>query len=128
MNGPLRLTVLGIGYLGTSHSACLEGDVDALSVDTDARRWPLNAGRLPIYEPGLRELPCSRLDSGRPTLTTSYPRAAAFGDVHSSAPTPCRSPAATTLARPRCTGATQHLSRCWTGRTCEAKHYGQGTR
>ena len=74
MNGPLRLTVLGIGYLGTSHSACLDGvEFDALSVDTDARKVGLlNAGRLPIYEPGLRELPCSRLDSGRPTLTTSY--------------------------------------------------------
>ena len=39
MTGPLRLTVLGIGYLGTSHSACLDGvEFDALSVDTTPGR------------------------------------------------------------------------------------------
>jgi UDP-glucose 6-dehydrogenase len=93
MTGPLCLTGLGTGCLGTSHSACLAGvEFDTLSVDTDARKVDrLNAARMLIYEPGLRELPCSGLDSGRLALTTSYPRAAAFGDVHSSAPTPCRS-------------------------------------
>ena len=42
----------------------------------------MNAGRLPIYEPGLREHLRSGFDSGRLAFTTSYPRAAAFGDVH----------------------------------------------
>jgi UDPglucose 6-dehydrogenase len=84
MNGPLRLTVLGIGYLGSTHAACMAGlGFDVLGVDTDAEKVDqLNAGHLPIYEPGLSALLRSGLDSGRLAFTTSYPRAAAFGDVH----------------------------------------------
>src|SRR6476661_6884511 len=56
---------------------------EVLGVDTDAGKVDkLNAGQLPIYEPGLRELLRSGLDSGRLAFTTSYPRAADFGDVH----------------------------------------------
>jgi UDPglucose 6-dehydrogenase len=84
MNGPLRLTVLGIGYLGSTHAACMASlGFDVLGVDTDAEKVDqLNAGHLPIYEPGLSALLRSGLDSGRLAFTTSYPRAAAFGDVH----------------------------------------------
>ena len=83
-NGPLRLTVLGTGYLGITHAACMASlGFDVLGVDIDAGKVDqLNAGQLPIYEPGLRELLRSELDSGRLAFTTSYPRAAAFGDVH----------------------------------------------
>ena len=84
MTGSLRLTVLGTGYLGITHAACMASlGFDILGVDTDARKVDqLNAGHLPIYEPGLGELLRSGLDSGRLTFTTSYPQAAAFGDVH----------------------------------------------
>jgi UDPglucose 6-dehydrogenase len=84
MNGPLRLTVLGTGYLGITHAACMASlGFDVLGVDADAAKVDnLNAGYLPIYEPGLRELLHSGLQSGRLTFTTSYPQAAAFGDVH----------------------------------------------
>ena len=84
MNDPLRLTVLGAGYLGITHAACMASlGFDVLAVDIDARKVDqLNAGQLPIYEPGLRELLRSGLDSGRLAFTTSYPRVAAFGDVH----------------------------------------------
>ena len=84
MNGPLRLTVLGTGYLGITQAACMASlGFDVLGVDTDARKVDqLNAGHLPIYEPGLGELLRSGLDSGRLAFTTSYPVAAAFGDVH----------------------------------------------
>ena len=84
MNDPLRLTVLGTGYLGITHAACMASlGFDVLGVDIDARKVDqLNAGQLPIYEPGLRELLHSGLDSGRLAFTTSYPQAAAFGDVH----------------------------------------------
>jgi UDPglucose 6-dehydrogenase len=83
-NGPQRLTVLGTGYLGTTHAACMASlGFEVLGVDTDAEKVDvLNAGQLPIYEPGLGELLRSGLDSGRLAFTTSYPRAAAFGDVH----------------------------------------------
>jgi UDPglucose 6-dehydrogenase len=84
MNGPRCLTVLGIGYLGSTHAACMASlGFDVLGVDTDAEKVDqLNAGHLPIYEPGLSALLRSGLDSGRLAFTTSYPRAAAFGDVH----------------------------------------------
>ena len=84
MNSSLRLTVLGTGYLGITHAACMASlGFDVLGVDTDARKVEqLNAGHLPIYEPGLGEFLRSGLDSGRLAFTTSYPRAAAFGDVH----------------------------------------------
>ncbi len=84
MNGPLRLTVLGTGYLGITHAACMADlGFEVLGVDIDAQKvGQLNAGQLPIYEPGLRELLRSGLRSGRLAFTTSYPRAAAFGDVH----------------------------------------------
>ena len=84
MNGGLRLTVLGAGYLGTTHAACMASlGFDVLGVDTDAGKVSqLNAGQLPFYEPGLGELLQAGLDAGRLAFTTSYPQAAAFGDVH----------------------------------------------
>jgi UDPglucose 6-dehydrogenase len=84
VKGPLRLTVLGTGYLGITHAACMAAlGFNVLGVDIDARKVErLNAGQLPIYEPGLRELLRDGLDSGRLAFTVSYPRAAAFGDVH----------------------------------------------
>jgi UDPglucose 6-dehydrogenase len=84
MSDKLRLTVLGAGYLGATHAACMASlGFDVLGVDTDAQKVAqLTAGHLPIHEPGLGELLRSGLDSGRLTFTTSYPRAAAFGDVH----------------------------------------------
>jgi UDPglucose 6-dehydrogenase len=84
MTDRLRLTVLGAGYLGITHAACMASlGFEVLGVDTNPRRVAeLGAGRLPIYEPGLEQLLRAGLDSGRLTFTTSYPRAAAFGDVH----------------------------------------------
>jgi UDPglucose 6-dehydrogenase len=81
---PPRLTVLGTGYLGITHAACMASlGFEVLGVDTDAGKVDkLNAGQLPIHEPGLRELLRSGLDSGHLAFTTSYPRAAAFGDLH----------------------------------------------
>ena len=83
-SGPLKLTVLGVGYLGAVHAACLaEPGVDVLGVDTDTRRIDaLAAGRLPFCEPGLEPLLRRHLDSGRLQFTTFYDEAAAFGDVH----------------------------------------------
>ena len=84
MSGGLRLTVLGAGYLGIAHAACMAGlGFDVLAVDTDSRKVnQLNAGRLPIYEPGLEELLHEGLAAGRVRFTTSYRHAAEFGDVH----------------------------------------------
>jgi UDPglucose 6-dehydrogenase len=79
-----RLTVLGTGYLGVTHAACMASQgFEVMGVDTDAAKVArLRAGDLPIFEPGLRELVRAGLDSGRLSFTTSYAEAAAFGDVH----------------------------------------------
>ncbi|HCU96544.1 MAG TPA: UDP-glucose 6-dehydrogenase [Actinobacteria bacterium] len=84
MNGGLRLTVLGAGYLGITHAACMASlGFEVLGVDTDRGKvGQLNTGHLPIYEPGLGKLLRSGLDAGRLRFTTSYQEAAAFGDVH----------------------------------------------
>jgi UDPglucose 6-dehydrogenase len=79
-----RVTVLGTGYLGVAHAACLaELGFDVLGVDIDtARIDALGRGELPFYEPGLAPLLQSGLKSGRLSFSTSYAEAAAFGDVH----------------------------------------------
>ena len=78
------ITVLGTGYLGTTHAACLaEMGFEVLGVDVDSARIDaLNDGVLPFYEPGLESLLQSGLKSGRLSFTASYAEAAAFGDVH----------------------------------------------
>ncbi|MBX6384349.1 MAG: UDP-glucose/GDP-mannose dehydrogenase family protein [Microbispora sp.] len=81
---PYRLTVLGTGYLGTTHAACMaELGFEVLGLDVDqAKIDRLRRGELPIHEPGLQELLRRNLDSGRLRFTTSYEEAAKFGDVH----------------------------------------------
>jgi UDPglucose 6-dehydrogenase len=79
-----RLTVLGTGYLGTTHAACMaELGFEVLGVDIDEDRISaLAAGRLPFWEPDLEPLLRRGLDSGRLRFTTSFQEAADFGDVH----------------------------------------------
>ncbi|MBV9094464.1 MAG: UDP-glucose/GDP-mannose dehydrogenase family protein [Streptosporangiaceae bacterium] len=83
-DGRLRLTVFGTGYLGTAHAACMaDAGFHVLGVDADpARVKELSAGEPGIYEAGLAVLLRRGLASGRLAFTTSYRRAAAFGDVH----------------------------------------------
>jgi UDPglucose 6-dehydrogenase len=79
-----RLTVLGAGYLGITHAACMaSAGFEVLGVDVDAAKVArLNAGQVPIFEPGLEGLLRAGLDSGRLAFTSSYQAAAALGDVH----------------------------------------------
>ena len=81
---PLRITVLGTGYLGATHAACLAGlGFEVLGLDTnEAQVNALAVGRLPFHEPELQELLQAGLRSGRLRFSTSYADAAAFGDVH----------------------------------------------
>ncbi|MFG2077469.1 UDPglucose 6-dehydrogenase [Nonomuraea maritima] len=79
-----RLTVIGTGYLGITHAACMAAmGFEVLGLDVDADKIArLNAGELPIHEPGLEPVLRRGLDSGRLRFTTSYEEVAAFGDVH----------------------------------------------
>ncbi|MQA81500.1 MAG: nucleotide sugar dehydrogenase [Streptosporangiales bacterium] len=80
----MRLTVLGCGYLGTTHAACMaELGFEVLGFDIDAERIArLSAGHLPFYEERLPELLAKHVESGRLRFTTSYEEVAEFGDVH----------------------------------------------
>ncbi|MDL4814720.1 UDP-glucose dehydrogenase family protein [Actinomadura opuntiae] len=79
-----RLTVIGTGYLGATHAACMADlGFDVLGLDADEGKIArLAAGDLPFYEPGLEPVLRRGLDSGRLRFTTSYEEAAEFGDVH----------------------------------------------
>ncbi|MGH3239010.1 MAG: UDP-glucose dehydrogenase family protein [Spirillospora sp.] len=79
-----RLTVIGTGYLGATHAACMADlGFEVLGLDVDAERIArLAAGDLPFYEPGLEPVLRRGLESGRLRFTSSYTEAAEFGDVH----------------------------------------------
>lgn len=79
-----RLTVIGTGYLGATHAACMAAlGFEVLGLDVDPVKIArLRAGELPIYEPGLQDLVRRGLESGRLRFTTSYEEIAEFGDVH----------------------------------------------
>jgi UDPglucose 6-dehydrogenase len=81
---PPRITVLGTGYLGATHAACLaELGFQVLGVDiNEAQVKALSSGTLPFHEPDLEELLRRGLESGRLRFSTSYAEAAEFGDLH----------------------------------------------
>ncbi|MFK4144385.1 UDP-glucose dehydrogenase family protein [Streptomyces sp. NPDC004065] len=80
----MRLTVIGTGYLGATHAACM-ADLghEVVGVDVDAGKVAaLRAGRVPFHEPGLAAMVARHTGSGRLRFTTSYEEAGAFGQVH----------------------------------------------
>ena len=80
----MRITVIGTGYLGAVHAACMaEIGHDVLGVDTNSQRISaLAEGRVPFFEPQLGELLARGLDSGKLRFGGSLADAAAFGQVH----------------------------------------------
>ncbi|CAM4273968.1 MULTISPECIES: UDP-glucose dehydrogenase family protein [Corynebacterium] len=80
----MRMTVIGTGYLGATHAACMaELGHEVLGVDVDeAKIDRLKAGEVPFYEPGLPEVLERNMAAERLDFTTSYEEAAAFGNVH----------------------------------------------
>jgi UDPglucose 6-dehydrogenase len=80
----MRITVIGCGYLGATHAACMaELGHDVLGVEADpAKRTMLRDGRAPIYEPRLDDLLSGHVGTGRLRFSHSYADAAAFADLH----------------------------------------------
>ncbi|WP_307680292.1 UDP-glucose/GDP-mannose dehydrogenase family protein [Streptomyces sp. V4I2] len=80
----MRLTVIGTGYVGAVHAACMAHiGHEVLGVDVDAERIAaLTSGRPPFFEPGLSEMLRKAVDAGRLRFTTSPVEAAWFGDTH----------------------------------------------
>jgi UDPglucose 6-dehydrogenase/GDP-mannose 6-dehydrogenase len=78
----MRVSVLGAGYVGVVTGACLaERGHDVTVADIDADRVAvLEAGRSPIYEPGLDEI-VARLIGGRLRATTDVRMAVADSEL-----------------------------------------------
>jgi UDPglucose 6-dehydrogenase len=81
---PMRVTVIGTGYLGAVHAAGMaEIGHEVLGVDSQPDRIAtLAQGRAPFFEPFLPELLLKTTASGRLRFTTSLAEAAAFGEIH----------------------------------------------
>jgi len=74
----MRISVIGCGYLGAVHAACM-ADLghDVVGIDVDAGKIAtLSAGEAPFFEPGLPEALRRALDSGRLRFTTDLAEAA----------------------------------------------------
>ena len=80
----MRMTVIGTGYLGATHAACMaELGHEVLGVDVDETKIEaLKNSKVPFYEPGLPEVLERNIDAGRLSFTTDYAKAAAFANVH----------------------------------------------
>jgi UDPglucose 6-dehydrogenase len=80
----LRLSVIGTGYLGATHAACMaELGFEVIGYDVDEKKIEaLRAGRVPFFEPELPELLTKQVESGRLTFTTDIATVAEFADVH----------------------------------------------
>jgi UDPglucose 6-dehydrogenase len=79
----MRISVIGTGYLGAVHAACLaELGHTVVGVDVDEEKVAaLGAARAPFYEPGLDELLAQALATGRLRFTSSFADAA-DAEVH----------------------------------------------
>jgi UDPglucose 6-dehydrogenase len=80
---PLRLSVIGCGYVGLVTGACLaEAGHDVICTDIDAGRIAqLKAGQMPIYEQHLDKILVSAGKSGKISYTADAGEAIRFGDA-----------------------------------------------
>src|ERR687887_651550 len=69
----MKIAMIGTGYVGLVSGACIaDFGHQVTCVDKEARKIDaLNAGEIPIFEPGLKELVASNVRQGRLSFTTS---------------------------------------------------------
>ena len=79
----MKVTIIGTGYVGLVTGACLaEVGNEVLCVDVDARKIGiLNAGGIPIFEPGLEEMVKRNVAEGRLVFSTDNEASVAFGEI-----------------------------------------------
>src|SRR5512145_133328 len=79
----MNVTVIGTGYVGLVTGACLAdagNTVFCLDVNEERIRL-LNAGRVPIFEPGLEPIVKRNRDAGRLTFSTDVSASVAHGEL-----------------------------------------------
>ena len=79
----LKLSVIGTGYLGATHAACMASlGFEVIGYDTETSKIELlSKGKVPFYEPDLEDLLAEQIKSGRLTFTTNI-NDLASADVH----------------------------------------------
>ena len=126
----MRIAMIGTGYVGLVSGVCLSDfGHDVISVDKSADKIAmLNAGEVPIYEPGLDDLMERNVRAGRLSFTTDLTEAvkgadaifiavgtpARRGDGHADLSCFCR-------RKGNCRGA-DRLRRCCDQIHCTSRH------
>jgi UDPglucose 6-dehydrogenase len=79
----MRIAMIGTGYVGLVSGACFSDFGHVVTcVDNDKGKIEaLNAGRLPIYEPGLDEVVADNVNAGRLSFTTDLSSTVAAADA-----------------------------------------------
>ncbi|MBT0770364.1 UDP-glucose/GDP-mannose dehydrogenase family protein [Kineosporia sp. J2-2] len=79
----MRLSVMGCGYLGAVHAACMaDFGHEVIGVDVDERKIAdLQQAKAPFFEPGLPELLKRATESGRLSFTTDATQVAHTPDA-----------------------------------------------
>jgi len=79
----MRVTMIGTGYVGLVSGACFSDfGHDVICVDKDASKIDrLNAGEIPIFEPGLDVLVADNVKAGRLTFSTDLSSAVPDADA-----------------------------------------------
>jgi len=79
----MRISVIGCGYLGAVHAACMAKlGHDVIGIDVDQRKiGELSEARAPFYEPGLEDLLREVQGTGRLSFTTDM-AAATTSEIH----------------------------------------------
>ena len=79
----MNVVMIGSGYVGLVSGACFaEFGASVICVDVDQDKIDrLNAGEIPIYEPGLDDLVARNVSAGRLSFTTAYDPAISEADL-----------------------------------------------
>ncbi|UWQ95729.1 UDP-glucose/GDP-mannose dehydrogenase family protein [Rhodobacteraceae bacterium M385] len=79
----MRITMIGTGYVGLVSGVCFSDfGHDVICVDKDPSKIEmLNAGQVPIYEPGLDALMAKNVEAGRLSFTTDLKSAVDGADA-----------------------------------------------
>ena len=79
----MRIAMIGTGYVGLVSGACFaDFGHDVVCFDKDSAKIDgLNAGRIPIWEPGLEALVKANAERGRLTFTTDLPSGVADAEA-----------------------------------------------